>query len=155
MVPWSDGSLCPSPSSATLPYLRRHGLKSCDAFLFACPASSLGMVNVRRQNAPVVRSKNGLRTTVSLFTWASGSNSSDALFLSGSGFGRSRLGVACNYVSREAFEPMRKLRRGGNVGMAYRADHREHDQRHSAWRSRCPGCPHRGRFWLRQDTASG
>jgi hypothetical protein len=51
----------------------------------------------------VVRSKNGLRTTVSLFTWASGSNNSDALFLSGSGLIGARLGVAaCHYASREA-----------------------------------------------------
>jgi len=87
------------------------------------------MVNVGRQNALVVRSKNGLRTTVSLFTWASGSNSSDALFLSGLGLGRNRLGVAaCDYASCGSVKPMRKLGRGGNVGMAYRADHSEHNQ---------------------------
>ena len=70
-VPWSDGRAVPPPSSATFPYLRRHGLKSCDAIFLLEPVSSLGMVNVGRQNALVVRSKNGLRTTVSLFTWAS------------------------------------------------------------------------------------
>ena len=54
-VPWSDGRSIPHRPRPQSPYLRRHGLTGCDAIFLLGPVSSLGMVNVARQNARVGR----------------------------------------------------------------------------------------------------